>query len=205
MQTEKTEAYRVLQNENAALKSEVKKLKDQIQKGSETDLKPEGKQKSQDKPIKSRQSAGAPEDISRAEVLRIQLDKLESDLKNAKKNADEAKKESIVASEQAKKLKIQADKERLDMHFNLAVVYEKNGMCADAEREYYKCLQLDPNDADVHYNLGILYDDRMNKTSAALVHYKRYLELRPKGESSENVRQWIFNAEQESRLGVEAR
>jgi tetratricopeptide (TPR) repeat protein len=102
-------------------------------------------------------------------------------------------------------MKIKTDKERLDMHFNLAVVYEKNGMYADAEREYYKCLSIDPNDPEVHYNLAILYDDRMNKTSAALVHYRRYLELRPKGESSEEVRQWIFNAEQEARLGVEAR
>ncbi|MFA5094084.1 MAG: tetratricopeptide repeat protein [Candidatus Omnitrophota bacterium] len=205
IQTEKTEVYKVLQNENAALKGEVQKLKDQLQKSREADPKPEGKQKSEEKPLKSKQNAEVPDDISRAELLRVQLDKLESDLKGAKKSADEAKKESVAAAERAKKLKMQTDIERLDMHFNLAVVYEKNGMYADAEREYYKCLQLDPNDADVHYNLGILYDDRMNKTSAALVHYKRYLELRPKGESSEDVRQWIFNAEQESRLGVEAR
>ncbi|MFA5148784.1 MAG: tetratricopeptide repeat protein [Candidatus Omnitrophota bacterium] len=195
------EAIKALQRENAALQDEIKGLKDALKKQGQPAAGPG----SDAKPVKTRQPQADAGDISQAEVLKVQLDKLESDLKNAQKNADDAKKEKQAAAAQAKKMKIKTDKERLDMHFNLAVVYEKNGMYADAEREYYKCLQIDPNDAEVHYNLGILYDDRMNKTSAALVHYRRYLELRPKGESSEEVRQWIFNAEQEARLGVEAR
>jgi tetratricopeptide (TPR) repeat protein len=199
--SEKPEAIRALQQENAALQDEINRLKDALKKQGQPAAGPG----SDVKPVKTRQPQADAEDISQAEVLKVQLDKLESDLKNAQKNADDAKKEKQASAAQAKKMKIKTDKERLDMHFNLAVVYEKNGMYADAEREYYKCLQIDPNDAEVHYNLGILYDDRMNKTSAALVHYKRYLELRPKGESSEEVRQWIFNAEQEARLGVEAR
>ncbi len=200
--SDRSEAIRALQKENAALQDEIKGLKDALKKQGQPEA---SGQRSDAKPVKIREAQGGPEDILQAEVLRVQLDKLESDLKNAQKNAEDAKKEKQAAAAQAKKMKIKTDKERLDMHFNLAVVYEKNGMYADAEREYYKCLQLDPNDAEVHYNLAILYDDRMNKTSAALVHYKRYLELRPKGESSEEVRQWIFNAEQEARLGVEAR
>ncbi|MFA5164243.1 MAG: tetratricopeptide repeat protein [Candidatus Omnitrophota bacterium] len=199
--SDRSEAIRALQQENAALQDEINRLKDALKKQGQPAAGPG----SDVKPVKTRQPQADAGDISQAEVLKVQLDKLESDLKNAQKNADDAKKEKQAAAAQAKKMKIKTDKERLDMHFNLAVVYEKNGMYADAEREYYKCLQIDPNDAEVHYNLGILYDDRMNKTSAALVHYKRYLELRPKGESSEEVRQWIFNAEQEARLGVEAR
>ncbi len=195
------EAIRALQKENAALQDEINSLKDALKKQGQPAAGPG----SDAKPVKTRQPQADAGDISQAEVLRVQLDKLESDLKNAQKSASDARKEKQATAEQAKMLKIKTDKERLDMHFNLAVVYEKNGMYVDAEREYYKCLMIDQNDAEVHYNLGILYDDRMNKTSAALVHYKRYLELRPKGESSEEVRQWIFNAEQEARLGVEAR
>lgn len=203
--SDRSEAIRALQKENAALQDEIRNLRDALKKSGQGSSLPAPERTDDVKPAKTRQSAGAPEDISQAEVLRVQLDKLESDLKNAQKNASDARKEKQAAAEQAKKLKIKTDKERLDMHFNLAVVYEKNGMYVDSEREYYKCLMIDQNDAEVHYNLAILYDDRMNKTSAALVHYKRYLELRPKGESSEEVRQWIFNAEQEARLGVEAR
>ncbi|MDD5737113.1 MAG: hypothetical protein PHH20_02330 [Candidatus Omnitrophica bacterium] len=200
------EAIRALQQENAALQDEIMNLKDALKKSGQGAMPPAADGPRSDiKPVKTRQPEADAADILQAEVLRVQLDKLESDLKNAQKNADDARKERQATAEQAKKLKIKTDKERLDMHFNLAVVYEKNGMYVDAEREYYKCLMIDQNDAEVHYNLAILYDDRMNKTSAALVHYKRYLELRPKGESSEEVRQWIFNAEQEARLGVEAR
>lgn len=195
--SDKSDALRMIQKENSTLKDEIQKLKDDLQKAG---------QKSDAKPVKTRQpQANLPEDVSQSELLKVQLDKLGSDLKSAKAREEMVQKDKQANAMQAKKLKLQTDKERIDMHFNLAVVYEKNGMYADAEREYYKCLKLDPYEAEVHYNLGILYDDRMNKTSAALVHYRRYLELRPKGESSEEVRQWIFNAEQETRLGVEAR
>jgi len=203
--SDRAEAIMQLQKENSALQDEIIKLKRELENAKQDSMKPVSWQTGDASP---EEWAWEEEDASggaQSELLRIQLDKLESDLKNAQKNADDARKERQATAEQAKKLKIKTDKERLDMHFNLAVVYEKNGMYVDAEREYYKCLMIDQNDAEVHYNLGILYDDRMNKTSAALVHYKRYLELRPKGESSEEVRQWIFNAEQEARLGVEAR
>ncbi|MFA6355855.1 MAG: tetratricopeptide repeat protein [Candidatus Omnitrophota bacterium] len=203
--SDKSDALRALQKENSSLKDEIQRLKDAAGKPKQGIVQPPAGQKSDIKPVIIRQPQADAGDITQAEILKVQLDKLESDLKNAKKNADDAQKDKQAAAAQAKKMKIKTDKERLDMHFNLAVVYEKNGMYADAEREYYKCLSIDPNDPEVHYNLAILYDDRMNKTSAALVHYRRYLELRPKGESSEEVRQWIFNAEQEARLGVEAR
>ncbi|MBI5150033.1 MAG: hypothetical protein HZA28_04595, partial [Candidatus Omnitrophica bacterium] len=47
-----------------------------------------------------------------------------------------------------------ADKQKLDMHFNLAVAYDKTGMYEAEEGEYLECLKIDPNDANVHYNLG---------------------------------------------------
>jgi tetratricopeptide (TPR) repeat protein len=194
----KSDALRMLQQENSI-------LKDELEKAKQNSAQPAAGQKSDVKPVRARQPQASLDDASQTELLKIQLDKLGSDLKSSKAREEMVQKEKQANAMQAKKLKLQTDKERIDMHFNLAVVYEKNGMYVDAEREYYKCLQLDPNEAEVHYNLGILYDDRMNKTSAALVHYKRYLELRPKGEGSEEVRQWIFNAEQEARLGVEAR
>lgn len=93
-----------------------------------------------------------------------------------------------------------ANKQRLDMHFNLAVAYDKTKMYKAEEREYMECLRLDPQDANVHYNLGILYDDKLKNHAKAIKHYQEYLQLRPMGEDSEQVREWIMHAEQQQRL-----
>jgi len=102
-------------------------------------------------------------------------------------------------------IQAKADKERLDAHYNLAIVFDKNGMYEDAEREYLKCLDINPEDADVHYNLAILYDDKLNRSAKALTHYEKFLKLRPKGEDAMQVRNWMFNCEQELRMGPEIR
>ena len=93
-----------------------------------------------------------------------------------------------------------ANKQRLDMHFNLAVAYDKTKMYKAEEREYLECLRLDPRDANVHYNLGILYDDKLKNDARAIKHYQKYLQLRPMGEDSEQVKEWIMHAEQQQRL-----
>lgn len=93
-----------------------------------------------------------------------------------------------------------ANKQKLDMHFNLAVAYDKTKMYKAEEREYMECLRLDPRDANVHYNLGILYDDKLKDDAKAIKHYQRYLQLRPMGEDSEQVKEWIMHAEQRQRL-----
>jgi len=96
-------------------------------------------------------------------------------------------------------------KERADMHYNLAVVYDERGMYKEAEGEYKQCLKISPKDAGAHYNLGILYDDKLNNAHQAAKHYKKFLELRPMGEDAMRVRNWMFNVEQEKRLGPEVR
>ncbi len=92
------------------------------------------------------------------------------------------------------------DRQRLDMHFNLAVAYDKTGMYREEENEYLQCLKIDPNDANVHYNLAILYDDRLNDNLKAIKYYKRYLQLRPSGEDTEQVKDWLLYAQEEAKL-----
>ena len=138
---------------------------------------------------------------SRIKELKEQNEELAKELKSAKKSDKKKLRENELPPEIKKKL----DKERLDMHYNLAVVYDKTGMYKDAEREYVKCLTIDPNDADVHYNLGILYDDKLNLNHKAHVHYQRFLELRPMGDNATLVRVWLTGIELEKRLGKEAR
>ncbi len=78
-------------------------------------------------------------------------------------------------------------------------------MYSEERKEYLKCLKINPDDANVHYNLAILYDDKLNLNEEAIVHYTRFLEIRPAGEDVHQVKRWILRAEQESRLGSEMR
>lgn len=98
-------------------------------------------------------------------------------------------------------IKKDIDREKLKMHYNLAVYYDSAGLYEEAEREYLKAVSIDPADADVHYNLGILYDDALNDNSKAIYHYKRFLQLRPKASGSDKVKAWILRAESDERLG----
>jgi chromosome segregation ATPase len=137
-------------------------------------------------------------DDSGEKNIKKRLKRAEKDMISLRRKTER----SVLASEE---LKVKFDKEMLDKHFNLAVVYEMNGLYKDAEREYLACLKIDPNDADVHYNLAILYDDRLNNNKKAERHYYKFLSLRPIGESGERVKDWIMEAELERRLGKKVR
>ena len=93
--------------------------------------------------------------------------------------------------------------QKLKLHYNLALAYDRRGMYKKEEREYIKCLKINPNDANVHYNLAILYDDKLNYNNKAVEHYEIFLKLRPSGTDVEKVKDWMLYAEQEDRLGVE--
>ena len=87
------------------------------------------------------------------------------------------------------------NREKLDMHYNMAVIYAKEGRVHEAEDEYLKALRLDPTDADIHYNLGILYDQDLKKTRKAVMHYRRYITLRPSSTDVDQVKSWILTLE----------
>lgn len=131
--------------------------------------------------------------------------KVSGDMKKAISSKVRAERQEKLAEMELEEIKRKTNKERLNMHYNLAVVYDRNGLYKDAEREYLKCLEIDPKDADVHYNLGILYDDKLNNNGRAMEHYEKFLLLRPMGDNAELVRQWKFHVELEQRIGSEVR
>ncbi len=139
------------------------------------------------------------------QALKTKNAELEKSLKNTENSEKKAERKADARKAFEADLLRKTNKERLNMHYNIAVVYDKNGMYKDAEREYLKCLDIDPNDPGVHYNLGILYDDKLNMGNKAKAHYKKYLEIVPKGENTYKVRQWLTDIELETRLGAEAR
>ncbi|MCK5178061.1 MAG: hypothetical protein KAR32_00900, partial [Candidatus Omnitrophica bacterium] len=103
------------------------------------------------------------------------------------------------------KTKKEATEQKLKMHYNLALAYDRQGLYAREEKEYLKCLKINARDANVHYNLAILYDDKLNLNDKAVEHYKRFLSLRPAGLDVERVKEWMLHAEQEHRLGPEVK
>ncbi|MBT3191638.1 MAG: tetratricopeptide repeat protein [Verrucomicrobia bacterium] len=121
-------------------------------------------------------------------ALKIELEKREHRLIKAERVAEvlEGAREDILHA---------SDKEKLDMHYNVAAVYAREGKFVEAEQEYLHALRLDPLDADVHYNLGILYDDELNSPVKAGVHYRRYLKLNPHGMEADQVRDWLMKLE----------
>jgi len=103
------------------------------------------------------------------------------------------------------KTKKQIDQQKLKMHYNMALAYNKLEMYREEEEEYKQCLKINSKDAFVHYNLAILYDDRLNRNEMAVKHYKKYLLFHPSGEGVAQVKEWLLHAEQQSRLGVQSR
>ncbi|MFC1453319.1 tetratricopeptide repeat protein, partial [Verrucomicrobiota bacterium] len=86
-------------------------------------------------------------------------------------------------------------REQRDIHYNMAVVYTKEGKIREAEQEYLRSLLVDPTDPDVHYNLAILYEDELSDPRKAAMHYRRYLKLKPHGADAARVKEWLMAIE----------
>jgi len=126
------------------------------------------------------------------EALHVELEQREHRLARAERVA-EVLERTRSEVEQAQR------KQRLNMHYNMAAVYARDGRYAEAEYEYLQALRLDPSDADVHFNLGILYDDELGQPDKAILHYRRYLQLNPHGVDADRVRSWLMRLEMDQR------
>jgi tetratricopeptide (TPR) repeat protein len=56
-----------------------------------------------------------------------------------------------------------------ESHFNLALVYERRGLLADAEREVLASLKLDPGQPDARNLIGLIYAEERETERASLV------------------------------------
>ncbi len=119
------------------------------------------------------------------QTLKVELERREHRLEKAERVAEVLERARVEVMQAG-------DREKLNMHYNMAAVYAREGKFAEAEREYLQALRIDPTDADVHYNLGILYDDELKQPEKATVHYRRYLQLTPHGPDADRVRNWLM-------------
>ena len=122
------------------------------------------------------------------EETKRELEKRDYRLVKAEKMAD-------LLEKTRKEVMRVSDVEKRNMHYNMGVVYAKEGRSKDAEVEYLNALRIDPSDADAHYNLAILYENEIKDIGKAIRHYKAYLKLRPHANDVDTVRLWLISLE----------
>lgn len=96
-------------------------------------------------------------------------------------------KEKKELEEKMRSLEETLQKERALFHYNLAVNYARSGLYDEAVEAYEKSLTYDPKNADAHYNLGLLYGNFKTDGQKAILHYRKYLELKPNADDREEV------------------
>ena len=63
----------------------------------------------------------------------------------------------------------------------------ENNDAASAVGDYEAALGADPKLAGAHYELGILYSEKLNDPIGSIFHFKRYLELAPNSDKTDQV------------------
>lgn len=76
-------------------------------------------------------------------------------------------------------------------HNNLGEVFRRMKETKKAEQAYVKALEVNPKYADAHFNIGTFYDIVLRNPKKAVLHYKRYLELKPTAPEAVQVAQWL--------------
>jgi len=69
-----------------------------------------------------------------------------------------------------------------------------------AAEAFEKAIEANPRSASAHFQLGLLYEQKIteeNSYAVAVYHYNKFLQLRPKSEYAEIVRQRIIACKQE--------
>lgn len=83
-------------------------------------------------------------------------------------------------------------RETAEMHYNMGVFFLEKRNLPMAEKELNRAVDLDPLNAKAHYNLGYLYSEEFDKHDLAIMHFNKFLELRPNSKESEVVRSYLI-------------
>lgn len=122
------------------------------------------------------------------ERQRLKLEELEKKIGKDKTEQQD----SLLKTKEALEKKIVSlegalRRERPLYHYNLAVAYTQAGLYEEAIEAYEKALSFNPQNPEAHYNLGLLYQNFKFDPEQAILHYQKYLELKPKAEDKEEV------------------
>jgi len=67
----------------------------------------------------------------------------------------------------------------LDAYINLGVIYNKQKKYSESKEAYERVLKISPNEPTAHFNLGILYAYYLKKPVNAILHWKKYMKIKP--------------------------
>lgn len=103
-------------------------------------------------------------------------------------NARSARNVPVVEDSQAYLLQIEEQTpENIELLHALASFSLEAGNDIVTEKYYRKILSLNPDDDVAHLNLGHLYFRDSNRNDRALMHFQKYLELKPEAEDREII------------------
>lgn len=87
--------------------------------------------------------------------------------------------------------------EQRDLYF-LSGKNRANGLdYKGAVEAFKKALEVNPHSASAHFELGWLYEQKLTNYPAAIYHFESYLQLRPRSDNEEIVKQRILACKQE--------
>ena len=66
-----------------------------------------------------------------------------------------------------------------------------------AIESFEKALEVNPHSGAAHFELAWLFANKQSDPAAAIYHYERYLQLRPRAENADTIRQHILGLKQE--------
>lgn len=87
--------------------------------------------------------------------------------------------------------------EQKEPHYRVGKARVNSMDYTGAVEAFHRALEVNPRSASAHFELGWLYDVKVPDPAAAIYHYQRYLQLRPRADNADIVRQRILACKQE--------
>ncbi len=82
------------------------------------------------------------------------------------------------------------DPNHVAANYNLANMFEEEGILLQAIFYYKRALSADPLFADAHFNLGLVFE-KLQLKNRARPHWKRFIELDPYSEEAALARKFL--------------
>lgn len=178
-------------NEAAVRLGELEKLNKDLSNKIDVCTKMANEVNSENKKLKEDSDVG---------LLKKEIEDCRSKMKNTEVDRDKALSELAKALKQKETLL----RDSALLHYNLGTFFFKARDYKKAVEEFRRSLELNPLLADAYYNLGIIYDDYLNDNAAAVLYYKKYLELTPNAADKDKVTEKLLQAQLNEKSKVDS-
>ena len=136
-------------------------------------------------------------------ALKKKLEEINRNIqKLASKESDkEVRKSAVSVEEIARRLHMLSDEAAI-CHYNLGVLFMKQGQHTEATGEFERTIWLNPSHAYARYNLAVLYDTYLGNPDKAVTYYEDYIRLLPKASDAKKVEYRLFQLTLNKEQGI---